>query len=408
MHPLTDPQTLPNSSPSSSSCQPIARPARDVADRALEPIRRIRIETVTSDDGFAALRTAWDALANRAEAKSVFFRYDWFAAAWAWRRHDAELRILVAREADAIIAILPLIAARDRSGRRAWALLTVPDTQRCDLIAAAEAVDAASYAFAKAVASQRDWDVLMLDYLAPDGLITNHLVPQLRQQGVYCVVEERGRNLCISLDGTWDTYWASRSRSLKKACNLAVNRLEKAGAVRIERMGPGVMSDSECDRAMQAAIEISKCSWKQATGNSLDHAAPGDFIRSLSNAARREGWLSVWLAYLDDRPVAMEYQLVYQGTAHALRSDFDAALEHASPGSYLFRHLLERMFDDGVSLYLMGPGDNAYKTRWTSDGHPLCRALSYNRTLTGRTAYWIDQRAKPLLRPLRDRLRRRG
>ena len=240
MHPLTDPQTFPTSSPSSSLRQPIAPPARDVADWTGEPIRRIRIETVTSDDGFAALRPAWDALANRAEAKSVFFRYDWFAAAWAWRRHDAELRILVAREADAIIAILPLIAARDRRGRRAWALLTVPDTQRCDLIAAAEAVDAASYAFAKAVASQRDWDVLMLDYLAPDGLIPNHLVPQLRQQGVYCVVEERGRNLCIPLDGTWDTYWASRSRSLKKACNLAVNRLEKAGAVRIERLGPGV------------------------------------------------------------------------------------------------------------------------------------------------------------------------
>lgn len=368
----------------------------------------MRIETVSGDEAFAALRPAWDALADRMDATSVFFRYDWFAAAWAWRRHDAALRILVACEGDAIAAILPLIAMRNRKGRRAWTLLTVPDTQRCDLIAGPETADAASHAFATALASKRDWDVLMLDYLAPDGLIPNRLVPRLRQQGVHCVVDERGRNLSIPLAGDWGAYWASRSRSLKKACNLAINRLQKGGAVRIERLGPGAITDSECERAMRAAIDISARSWKQATGNSLDRPGPGDFIRCLSNAARRETWLSIWLAYLDERPVAMEYQLVYRGAVHALRSDFDASLEHASPGSYLFRHLLEQLFGDGASLYLMGPGDNAYKTRWTTDGEPLCRAWSYNRTLTGRAAYWIDQRAKPLLRPLRDRLRRRG
>jgi CelD/BcsL family acetyltransferase involved in cellulose biosynthesis len=375
-----------------------------VADSA---IGNFRIETVTTDDAFAALQPAWNELVDRTTVDSVFLRHEWFAAAWAWRRHDAKLRILVARDGDAIIAILPLIAARTRDTRRVCALLTVPDTQRCDLIVAPEAVESASYALAKCIASQRDWDVLILDYLTPDGPILGHLAAQLTRLGVRTIVEERGRNPCIPLAGTWSAYWTSRSRSLKKACNLATNRLEKAGAVRIEHAGPGEMTDPQFDRATGAAIDISRRSWKQETGNSLDHEAPGDFIRSLSDAARRQGWLSVWLAYLDERPVAMEYQLVYRGMVHALRADFDADLERTSPGSYLFRHLLERMFGSGNSLYLMGPGENAYKTRWATDGDPLGRSWSYNRTIKGRFAYWFDRRAKPALRPVWHWVRRR-
>jgi CelD/BcsL family acetyltransferase involved in cellulose biosynthesis len=121
----------------------------------------------------------------------------------------------------------------------------------------------------------------------------------------------------------------------------------------------------------------------------------------------------MWLAYLDGRPVAMEYQLTYGGSVHALRADFDAALEQVSPGSYLFRHLLERLFQhgaaqfpDGAAQYLMGPGDNAYKMRWTSDGHPLQRVTVYNRTPSGWLAWFVDQRAKPVLRAMRTHLRR--
>lgn len=406
--PLTDLQKPPTSVASMRRVSCAADVHRNLSCVTDSAIAHVRIETVTTDDAFAALRPAWNDLAGRMAVDSVFLRHEWFAAAWAWRRHDAKLRILVVRDRDAIIAILPLIAARSHDSRRVCALLTVPDTQRCDLIVAPEAVESASYALARCIAAQRDWDVLILDYLAPDGSIVGHLAAQLTRLGVRTVVEERGRNPCIPLAGTWSAYWASRSRSLKKACNLATNRLERAGTVRVEHAGPGDMTDPEYDRVTGAAIDISRRSWKQETGNSLDHEAPGDFIRSLSDAARREGWLSVWLAFLDERPVAMEYQLVYRGTVHALRADFDAELERTSPGSYLFRHLLERMFGNGNSLYLMGPGENAYKTRWATDGHLLYRTFTYNRTLAGRATYWKDHRVKPLLRPLRDWLRRRG
>jgi CelD/BcsL family acetyltransferase involved in cellulose biosynthesis len=369
----------------------------------------MRVETITTTEGFYALRNDWDDFARSSKPASVFLRHAWFAAAWAWRQHDADLRILVAREGDAIFAILPLIRLRRKRPRRSvWTLLTVPDTQCCDLVANSAVVAEAASVLAQALACRKDWDVLNLDYLAADGPLSTHFPRELRKHRIDVALAERGRNLYIPLDGTWDRYWSTRSRSVKKASNLATNRLRRAGTVRVEHIGPGAVNDIDLERAVEATIAISGRSWKRMTGNSLDHAAPGRFIRTLSSAAQREGWLSIWLAYLDDHPVAMEYQLVYGANIHALRSDFDANLDAVSPGSFLFRHLLERLFDGERAQYLMGPGDNAYKLRWTSEGHALRRLTGYNRTVAGRLTWWVDQRAKPFLRPLRERLERRN
>jgi CelD/BcsL family acetyltransferase involved in cellulose biosynthesis len=373
----------------------------------------MRVETISTAEGFAGLREGWDELAGRAQSPSAFLHYAWFAAAWEWRRDDAELRILVARDGDDIEAILPLIALRrTRRLRRVWTLLTVPDTQCCDLVVRGTCAVPTLQALAQALASRRDWDVLLLDYLDETSVLATRFVQELIRSRLRASVEDRGRNLYVPLTGTWTEYWSKRSRSVKKACNLAANRLQRTGVVRIERCGPGPIDDATCERALAAVIEVSAKSWKKATGNSLDHVGPGRFIRALTLSARHQGWLSMWIAYLDERPVAMEYQLVHGGNVHALRADFDAVLEQVSPGSYLFRQLLERLFhdaaqfQDGAAQYLMGPGDNAYKMRWTSDGHPLRRVTVYNRTPSGWLAWIFDQRAKPVLKATRTRLRR--
>lgn len=112
----------------------------------------------------------------------------------------------------------------------------------------------------------------------------------------------------------------------------------------------------------------------------------------------------MWLAYLDDRPVAMEYQLVYKGDVHALRADFDAECVEISPGTFLFRNLLESLFSHGLTRYFMGPGDNPYKARWTDEGEPVVQVSVHNRTLVGLLHKLWQSGVKPRLRELRDRL----
>ena len=369
----------------------------------------LHLAWITDATEFAALESSWNAAAGLAATPSIFLRHEWFVAAWAWRQNDAGLALLTARHGDRLAGVLPLVRLTSpRKRMRRLELLTVPDTQLADMIVAPDEAEAVAEAFARELRHRRDWDTLRLDHLPPRGTIAEALVPALRRHGLDVDEQARTGNPFIALDGTWSDYYNTRTRSLKKALNLAANRLRRVGPVRIEWLASDTADEAAFVRALDTAIDISRRSWKRSTGNALDQPGPQNFIRALSAAAYRQGWASIWLLYIDQQPLAMEYQLIDGGIVHALRADFDADCEGISPGSHLFGELLERLFDRGLARYCMGPGDNAYKKRWTERSDPLHRVVVFNRSLRGRWAWLRDVHLKPALRAARARLRGTG
>jgi CelD/BcsL family acetyltransferase involved in cellulose biosynthesis len=358
----------------------------------------LQVATITDEPEFVAMQSAWNAVARQADPNNVFLSHEWFNAAWAWRRLDSTLNLLVARAGDRLVGILPLIRGRNQ---RRMELLTVPDTQFADVIASPADGRAVAEAFATRLAA-RDWDTLHLDYLRAKSSTLRDLVPALAQHHLCFEDRDGGHNPYVELSGSWDAFYTGRSRSLKKANNLAANRLSKTGEIRVEWLGPGA-GDAECQRVLETAIAISARSWKKETGNALDQPGPNAFIRELSRSGFKNGWLSIWLVHVASRPLAMEYQLICAGNVHALRADFDIECEAVSPGTYLFRHLLESLFERKLERYFMGPGENPYKKRWTDQAEPLRRIVIYNRTCRGRAAWIREVVVKPRLRHLRDR-----
>jgi CelD/BcsL family acetyltransferase involved in cellulose biosynthesis len=360
----------------------------------------LEVTTVRSEAEFAALKPEWDDVAGQTAPTSVFLTHDWFAAAWAWRRLDSTLNLLVARSGRRLVGALPLVRSRDR---RRLNLLTVPDTQVTDMIATPIHGPAVADTFVKALTTDRNWDAMQLDFLQPEGSAMREFVPALRRHGFRFEIRDGGCNPFVRLSGSWDGYYAGRSRRLKKTNNLAANRLKKIGTIRVEWLAPDGADDATYDRVLDSAVMISGQSWKRDTGNALDQPGPNAFIRALSRAGRKNGWLSIWLIHVDDKPLAMEYQLIYAGNVHALRSDFAATCEEISPGTYLFRYLLESFFGRGLERYFMGPGENPYKMRWTDEVEPLRRIVVYNHSFRGRRDWMWESVLKPKLRHVRDR-----
>lgn len=357
--------------------------------------------------GFLQLRNQWNDLVTN---RSVFLRHEWFDAAWQWRGGDdtARLAILCAYRGTRLVGICPLITRASRSnGMLRWILefLTVPDNQSCDIIAAESEQSAVYYRLAAELAAQRgEWDVLRLSYLPENSLVRSEFAQALQANGIAYQISDWGGNPYISLENNWDEYYATRSRRLKKASNLNSNRLTRAGEVRIDWLQPGKTSDAEAKSALDVAIAISADSWKRSTGNSLDNPGPQAFIRRLSELALQQGWLSLWLLMLNGKPMAMEYQLVFGGQVHALRSDYVDGYDGISPGSHLNRQQLEQLFGRGLQRYFMGPGGNAYKKHWSEDEDPLYQLDAYSPSARGRlTALW-ELKLKPALQALRSKL----
>ena len=367
-----------------------------------------RVDVVTDEAGFLAMRPAWNAIAVQRPDLSVFACHEWFDAAWQWRRDSSGLFVLTWVDRGQVQAILPMLT-RTVEGRlgsaRELSLLTVPDTQFCDMLVADSERQRAAEAFASyLVAHASEWEVMRLAYLRPDSAIATTLASAMADSAG-CAVTHTATpgNPFISLLGDWNTYYGGRSRRLKKANNLAANRLAKAGDVRIEWLEPGVADAGRLASLIEGVVEVSQYSWKSETGTTLDQPGPGAFIRRLSALAAERGWLSIWMLTLDGRPMATEYQLVYDGNVHGLRSDFRVGSEEMSPGSHLNRMLLERLFGRGYRQYYMGPGNNAYKFRWAADIDPQVTVTIYSRSIAGRILSAWECRLKPWASALKAR-----
>ena len=109
----------------------------------------------------------------------------------------------------------------------------MPDTQRCDVLAATGDAVVVAEAFAgELLRRQVDWDVLRLRYLPGKAIAVTIFAAALAEQGMRVDKRPASANPRIILDRPWSTYFASRTRRLKKATNLAANRLAKSGSVK--------------------------------------------------------------------------------------------------------------------------------------------------------------------------------
>lgn len=367
----------------------------------------VSVVRITDETAFAELKFRWNRLAELSGAPSVFLRHEWFDAAWQWRRQDATLFVLCVYREGVPIGICPLIlrnALYARMQVRLLEFLTVPDTQACDILSAPEDASAVVEALSMALFACRDeWDVMQLSYLQSGATSHGVLPGAFSSRGLKNQMAQAGDNPFIDLQTGWEAFYATRGRRLKKSNNLVANRLKKVGELEIEWLHRDADAE-KIGQTLAAVVDISARSWKETTGNTLENQAPGAFIKRLTDLAHAEGWLSIWLLRLDGKPVAMEYQLAYQGSIHALRADYDNDYRDYSPGSYLNWKLLEQTFSHGFQRYCMGPGDNPYKLRWTETAMPLSRFTAYSTTWRGRFAALYDLRLAPAARNVAARL----
>jgi CelD/BcsL family acetyltransferase involved in cellulose biosynthesis len=369
----------------------------------------VELRLVSRPEDFAGLHSAWNVLHRRTRHPSPFLTHEWFDAAWQWRRRGAELHVLCCMRGQDLVGVMPLLrpsAPLRSAARRELEFLAVPDTQVCDVLAAeADRLPVASALADELVRRQRDWDAIALRYLPDETIALTDLHQALSHRGLRCDVRPATRNPWIALDSSWETYYSSRSRRLKKAINLASNRLSKAGDIELRWLQPGQGGAAEVARQIDQITAISARSWKTSTGNSLDNAGPQAFVRCLAQHAHRTNCLSVWMLTLNKVPIAMELQLIDDGYVFALRSDFDAAYESISPGSYLNRHMLARLFGTGLRRYLMGPGENIYKYRWADHSEAVSTMTIYGHSMRGRWLAARELALKPAARRVRDLFR---
>jgi peptidoglycan/xylan/chitin deacetylase (PgdA/CDA1 family) len=340
-----------------------------------------RVEVVGLDE----LAGEWTALA--AAGGNPFGTHEW-ASCW-WRHHGGERRPLVSAGYSAdgrLVAVLPLYLWATRPLRVLRFIGHGAGDQLGPVHAPGDREAAA--ALARQALATIGWDVFVGEQLPARALWSDLLGSR--------VIRREGSPVLAAPAGGWPAYLAARSANFRQQLGRRERNLARRHQVGLRL----VQDPEELPGAMDTLFALHRLRWGDDSGFLPREA----FHREFAAVALARGWLRLWLLELDGRPAAAWYGLRFGGVEHYYQSGRDPAYDSLSAAFVLLAHTIRSAFDDGVSEYRFGRGQDPYKYRFTDQDPGLETIASTNGPAAG-AALGAAVRAYPLAKRRIGRLR---
>ncbi|MCD6505944.1 GNAT family N-acetyltransferase [Candidatus Poribacteria bacterium] len=368
----------------------------------------MRVKVVKDESEFMRMKPIWDALLERCPDSMIYLTHEWMQAYWGAIDLEKERRMLILTVYDGNrpIAIAPFVVLRERRlGRKCRVIRFLGyDGMRSHLILTEKLAEAINAVLDFLHHNRHIWDLAVLNNLPLDSPNTDLLIDKLWESEFRFGYTISRLSPYIPLTGDWNSYLASRSRSLRKEIKYKRRRAEREYRVELKR----ITRTENVDLLMDKIVEVDARSWRYKTGAAIIlNPDVRKALYRLTRLANERGWLYVGLLEFDGRPIAFEYKLAYNGTVYGLRIGYDEEYRRYSPGLILRSFMLQTAFQDGMSEFDLAGHNEEYKARWTSQIREHIDLTLYNRTSPFFILYSVPvlRRIKPL-KKIKDNLLR--
>jgi CelD/BcsL family acetyltransferase involved in cellulose biosynthesis len=343
-----------------------------------------RILEIQRIEELAQFRREWGALLDQTAGASFFQSLEWLEIYWRHFGLGQQLRVLVVLEEDRPVGILPLVVRSERSKVGLIRVLTFPlqswgsfygpigPTPRRTLTLGMEHIRS----------TRRDWDILELRWQGALGTDPTLAQAAMLEAGFQAYPTEWDRTAIVDLDGTWESYWASRKGAWLRRFRHAEHKLAEQGELRYMHYRPkGLNCGDGSPRwdLYDACEELANRSWQGSAtdGTTLSHDSVRQFLRESHEAASAAGAVDLNLLYLGDSPVAFVYGYHYRGYVYGLRRGFDSDLSREGAGNVLLGYTLRDCFKHGDRVYDLGVGSIESKRSFFTRMIPILRYSHY-------------------------------
>lgn len=357
---------------------------------------KYKIDTITDYTHLKYLKHDWNRLAINHQSIYPFISFEWFDLWFKSFLKHASLHIYVLSDKDSIRAILPLIKYKAIPGT--IIKLAVNDhTNKIEIISDNNDLPGYVETFMGEMLNENAFMLYLEDLLAESESSTLILDFLARNHGMY-LYEKRAirESVFINTDIGWESLRLKLSKKFKKNINNQKNRLAKEGELQFVKF----TNPENLPVALNCIEKISSRSWQGENGTGLfSRQDTAQFYKGLAEFASRAGWLSIWILYLNDKPLAYEYHLTAGSIEYALKSEYDKEFSDLSPGSVLDAHVVEEVSEGFTKRYDLLGYKEIYKTRWSNTTDKYIRIYLFKRNFIGSIYHFFEFR-------LRDRLRK--
>lgn len=366
------------------------------------------VDVVNGFAGFEAIECEWLELLSECEANHPFNTHHWFATWWRNFGKNSRGSVLVARFRGRLVCCLPLLIAEKNVHpfkARHMSLWVNTHSFRSGILCHKDHFACLDEVLKRLVSDPR-WDIFDLGYFPAHHQVLREWKRALEKAGIRYRTKPGMKSPRLVIRATWKEYLTSLSKSRRESVSRKLRKAEKQGCrVEIQRGRTG-----DLDTRLEQCWEISRKTWKHQIGSSIaaDEARLA-FYRDIASAA--VDWIVLGLLYVNDKPVAFEYDLLYQGVLYNLKLGFDEATRELSPGYVLRIALLEWAFDNGIKVFDFMGLEADYKNQFSTDVLEHENLVIYNKAALPMLLYcyrsqldFYQTRIKPPLRRIRNRL----
>lgn len=334
----------------------------------------------------AALAAAWSRLWSVTPGATFFQTWPWLETYWRHYGAGQRLKLLRVEQAGELVGLIPLVIRSETSWLGPVRVLTYPLDYWGSFYGPISADPAAALAAATAylAAQPRDWDVVDLRWLDAEGIDGGQTAVAFQTAGWNCQCLPHAVVPLVDLSTGWQIYWATRKSKFRTEVSRAGRRLAERGEVRFVRYRPSGTVVGQCDPrwdlyedCVRVAVQSHHIQGDNGVG--LTHPRGGPLLRELHAHAAALGQLDVCLLYVDDRPVAFNYNYVAGGYVCGLRRAYDPMCSEGA-GVVLMRRMLEDGAARGDRTVDLGPDYLQTKRHWQTTARPSYRCLYYPRS----------------------------
>lgn len=318
----------------------------------------LQVSEVVDEAGFAALEQDWQALFDEAARPTPFQSWEWISS-W-WRHHgEGRLFVLVARDRDVVVGILPLRIERYRgTPLREVRWMGAPLSDYQDQIAAAGREADCARAFLSHLSAERKrWDFCDLNDLRQDHPLGDGT------DGLNAVVEFHRQCPIIQLLPSWDAYVKTLGKNLRANVGRRRRQLEKAFETELAT----VDDEAELPQAMEELFALHNRRWrKRGASGAFASKRVQAFHQEVALRFLRRGWLRLHRLRLNKTTRGAFYCFHLCGRTYYYLSGFDAEIGKFSPGNVLMGAVIQRAIADGDTELDLLRGDETYKYQWNA------------------------------------------
>jgi CelD/BcsL family acetyltransferase involved in cellulose biosynthesis len=351
----------------------------------------VRIEKITTREGFAALEPVWNRLLEESASNTLTLTYEWMSTWWDVFSEGRELYILLALVGNELIGIAPML-------KRTVQHYGVLPFRRIEFLASGEdeadeicsdyldfilkrgrEQEALTGIFKYIEEEDADWDEVLLTDVSGDSPNLPLLKSHCEDSGTR--LQTMRDELCVylRLPDSWDDLL----KNLKKSFRQKINRDRRAFAAQDGELKV-IERGEEFAEGFEALVELHQQRW-------VSKGMPGVFSsekftrfhRLFAPKAINNAWLKLYVAMKEGAPIAAIYNFAYNHKIHSYQSGFrqeNSGLH--SPVVLLRSFAIEHAIGFGCREYDFLKGrEGSYKFEW----QPQTRNIVQLRLAQSRT-----------------------